>query len=148
MADAPILNYTTSITATKSAGEVQDLLGRAGASTVAVTYESGRPTAVQFVLPTAAGPAGYTLPVQVDAVYRALLKHSAAPRYSTREHAERVAWRIAKDWLEAQIALVRADMASLPQVMLPYRHTDSGDTVWQVEQQRQQLALDAAEADR
>jgi len=32
-------------------------------------------------------------------------------KYRTREHAARVAWRICKDWIEAQLAIVDAEMA-------------------------------------
>src|SRR5215218_1457006 len=121
----PILNYTTSVTAGRTAAEVAAMLGGAGASTVATTYQDGRPAGVSFVLDTAGGRFGYTLPVKVDGVGKAL-RRNAPPRYRTPQQAERVAWRIAKDWLEAQLALVEAGMAELPEVMLPYQVTGSG----------------------
>lgn len=143
----PILNYTTTVTAQRTAGEVQSILGKAGASTVATTYDSGRPSGVSFVLDSPAGRAGYTLPVKVDGVRRALDRH-APPRFRSAAQAERVAWRIAKDWLEAQLALVEAGMAELAEVMLPYQVTGDGRTVYAVLASsagaRQALALEAA----
>ena len=62
------------------------------------------------------------------------------PRYSTPEHAERVAWRIVKDWLEAQLAIIRTEMVTLDQVMLPYMVGDEGHTVYELYRDRQ-LAL-------
>lgn len=52
--------------------------------------------------------------------------------WSTPEQAARVAWRIAKDWLEAQAALIDAEMALLDEVMLPYMLGDRGQTVYDI----------------
>jgi hypothetical protein len=125
-----ILNYTTTVSAGQTAAQVQAMLGRAGAETVATTYDRGRATGVSFVLSTPElGRTGYVLPIRVDGVRKALVR-DAPPRYRTPEQAERVAWRIAKDWLEAQLALVAAGLADLPEVMLPYQLTSSGQTVY------------------
>jgi hypothetical protein len=51
---------------------------------------------------------------------------SELARYQTREHAADVAWRVVLNWLEAQLALIAADMAKLDQVMLPYLAVDGG----------------------
>lgn len=36
------------------------------------------------------------------------------------KQAERVAWRIVHDWVQAQLALVEVSMATVPQIFLPY----------------------------
>ena len=61
-----------------------------------------------------------------------LLREKVAPRFKTPEQAERVAWRILKDWLEAQLALVQTEMVSLDCVMLPYMQADDGRTVYEL----------------
>ena len=38
----------------------------------------------------------------------------------TYEQACRVAWRIIKDWLEAQMALIQTQQADLAEIFLPY----------------------------
>jgi len=38
----------------------------------------------------------------------------------TFEQAERTAWRIIKDWVEAQMAIVAAGQAVMEEVFLPY----------------------------
>jgi hypothetical protein len=53
-------------------------------------------------------------------------------RYVDMAQARRVAWRITKDWLDAQLALIETEMVPLEQVMLPYMTTDSGQTVFEV----------------
>lgn len=125
-----ILNYSTTVPAVKTVGEIQAMLGRAGAATVATTYEGGQPSGVTFVLDTPVGRSGYVLPVKVAAVHVVLRKTAGRSAQKTEAHAERVAWRIAKDWLEAQLALVEAGLAALDEVMLPYQITTSGQTVY------------------
>jgi hypothetical protein len=48
----------------------------------------------------------------------------SARRYSYgagwRKQAERIAWRICKTWLEAQITLINLEQAKLEEVFLPY----------------------------
>lgn len=133
------LNYSTTVPMARTVGEIQDILARAGADAVGTRYENRRPVGVSFMLNTAAGVASFTLPVNVDAVHKLLVQQHAAGQLgkqaskavlTSREHAERVAWRVAKDWLVAQLALVEAGMATLDQVMLPYLTTGEGRTLY------------------
>ena len=61
-------------------------------------------------------------------------------KLKTLEQAQRVAWRIVKDWLEAQLAIIETEMVTLDQVMLPYMQGDNGQTVYELYRD-QQLAL-------
>lgn len=54
------------------------------------------------------------------------------PRLRTMEQASRVAWRIIKDWLAAQLALIKAEMVTLEQVFLPYAQNADGATLFDV----------------
>lgn len=145
-----VLNYTTSISATKTLGEMQAALGQAGANRISVDYESGAPQAISFMLATPHGPRHFTLPVNVDAMHRLLVAEDKAGRIrsgakatrSSREQAERVAWRVMKDWLLAQLALVATGMVGLDQVMLPYLQIDeSGRTLYASYKEREALAI-------
>ena len=154
------LNYTTRVLVSQTVGEVQQLLGAPGASAILIAYEDRSPVGVSFTL---AGPGGashaFTLPVAVDAVYRLLnsaeaeedirrrLRKAPGP-LQTREHAARVAWRTAKDWLEAQLALVQARMVTLEQVMLPYLHVDGQVTLYEAWSQNEQRAIEQAGGSR
>lgn len=144
-----VLNYTTKIPVTKTVGEVQDLLVKHGASRIAVDYSDGQPTGITFAVTTVHGPRLFTLPVDVDAMQRLLAKDRPSggmslAAFRTREHAARVAWRVIKDWLAAQLTLVQTEMAALDQVMLPYLHADqSGRTLYAAYRDRENvLALE------
>jgi hypothetical protein len=39
---------------------------------------------------------------------------------SARDQARRVAWRIIKDWIDSQMAIVESEQAAMAQVFLPY----------------------------
>ena len=62
------------------------------------------------------------------------MEKKASPRSSvkaTREQAERVAWRILKDWIEAQMALLDIEMVRFEEIFLPYIETNTGKTVFE-----------------
>jgi hypothetical protein len=141
--------------------ECQDILGTGGAESVAVHYSDGEPAGLSFVLRTPHGGRAYTMPVDVEAMHALLLRESQAGRLSahagksyrrtaaeSREQAARVAWRVVKDWLEAQMALVAARQATLTDVMLPYLHVEGDRTLREVFNESENRALVAAEADR
>jgi hypothetical protein len=128
----PLLNYTTTVPVRRTAGEVQALLVEAGARRIMTEYdEAGRADGVAFTIHTGYGERSFLLPVNAGRVESVLKRQRVAPRYSTPEHAERVAWRIIKDWLEAQLAIIRTEMVTLDQVMLPYMATDGGQTMYE-----------------
>lgn len=128
----PILNYTTTISSAKTAGEVQAMLGAHGANRVTSEYEGGRVAGVGFTLVTEFGPREFRMPIRADGVLAAMKADKKIPSSkSTPEQAERVAWRIGKDWLEAQIALVDAGMASVDEIMMPYMLTGDGRTAFE-----------------
>ena len=156
MASARPLNYTTTVPAHQTVAECQSILAAAGAASVAIHYEGGEPAGLSFQLRTPHGPRNFTLPVNVDAMRVRLAKsrregafdslhasYAKLASYQTREHATRVAWRVIKDWLEANLALIAAEMATIDEVMLPYLHVDEERTLWQAYQEREQAALTA-----
>jgi hypothetical protein len=148
-----MLNYTTKISVHQSVTECQSMLAQAGASSVAVHFENGEPTGLSFSLKTPHGPRAFTLPVNIDGVHRVLVQANKegqfrsdgyrTSKFDTREHAAAVAWRVVKDWLEANLALIAAQMATLTEVMLPYLHVDEDRTLWQAYRDREQAALEA-----
>lgn len=126
-----ILNYTTSIAAEKTVMEIQGKLAAAKASAVMCEYEGGIITSVAFRINTPQGEHAFRLPANIDGVFAALKKSPKVPaRLKTREQAAMVSWRIVKDWVEAQIAIIEADMATLSQVFLPYMQISADDTVY------------------
>lgn len=118
----PILNYTTSIAVEKTTSEIQGKLARAGAQAVMTEYDAERVLcALSFRMLCNGVMVSFRLPAQIDRIYVLLQRDNKVARnLKTREQAARVAWRIIKDWVEAQLAIVEAEQAKMVEVFLPY----------------------------
>lgn len=129
----PLLNYTTRIPTNKTVGEIQKLLAKAGANAILSEYDNnGEVTAVSFKMSVRNNEIGFRLPVEPDKVLLVLkTQRGVEPRYKTVEHAKRVAWRIVKDWVEAQLAIIETQMVEAEQVFLPYAITSNGETLYE-----------------
>lgn len=138
-----LLNYSTTVSADKTAAEIIRMLAKAGATQILTDYDDGRPTGLAFALSTPAGVRQYRLPVDPKPVFKIIdAYNSGIPgRYRNAAQAERIAWRITKDWIEAQLALIETHMVNVDQVFLPYMLI-GGETVYDL-YATQQLALGA-----
>lgn len=140
----PLKDYTTSVPVGRTIGQISGLLVEAGARRVMTEYDDhGLPQGMGFTIQTPYGEQAFHLPVHPAKVKAVLLRDRVAPHYSTDEHAARVAWRILRDWIDAQVAIVRTEMVTLDQVMLPYAHAGDGSTVYELYQASQLKALEA-----
>lgn len=124
-----ILNYTTSIAAEKTAAEIQKKLSIAGAQAILSEYnDDGVMCSMSFRI----NNIFFKLPINIEGVYAAMSNDRNVPnRLKTYEQASRVAWRIVKDWIEAQVAIIQAGQAELVQVFLPYAQNQEGKTVYE-----------------
>lgn len=129
----PLKDYTTSVSVHKSVGEITAVLVKSGARGIGQEYdEDGRLIGVEFVVTHHGLMLRYALPVRTEAVLAVLTGQQVEQRYRTPEQAERVAWRILRDWLIAQLAIIETGMVEFPEVMFPYMRTDGADgTVYQ-----------------
>lgn len=126
-----IKNYTTSVPVPRTIIQIEDLLAGFGASAVAKKYENGRVCAIFFQLETEFGERSFKLPANVKNVYMVLTHgREIKSEESWRMQAERVAWRVIKDWLHAQLSLVQIGQAKPEQVFLPYMH-DGTETLYE-----------------
>ncbi len=131
----PILNYTTEISAARTVGEIQNILARAGAASIRVDYQDKEPDAVIFMLMIGYAPVEFRVPSRWQGVHSILHRDDSPgmrPKFRTEVHARRVAWRIVKDWIEAQLALVESGQATLPQLFLPHAIRADGQTLYEV----------------
>lgn len=134
----PLLNYTTKVNVYTTLGVIQDQLVKHGAKKITQTYDDdGHIMALLFMVDTPAGPRGIRLPANVDAVHAVLLQQKVK---CDRGQAERVAWRIVKDWVEAQMAILESEMVQMDEIFLPYMLNNSGQTVFEA-YRNNQLAL-------
>jgi hypothetical protein len=75
----------------------------------------------------------YRLPCRADGVSKALARQRAEPRFRKPEHVRSVAWRILRDWVAAQLAIIESQMVDVEEVYLPYQIVaSSGETVYEV----------------
>ena len=68
------------------------------------------------------GRVAFALPCNTDAVFAKLTERrvlGTSPE-SRRQRAIRTSWRILKDWVEAQMALLETGMVTMDEIFLPY----------------------------
>lgn len=128
----PILNYTTTVPVDKTVSQISQVLGSKGAQRVMVEWYDCKPKAVTFVVFMNDSPIHFRLPCNVSGVQRALRKQRQNTVANKLEQCERIAWRIVKDWVEAQVALVEAGQAEITEVFLPYAMENSGRTFYEL----------------
>jgi len=127
----PILNYTTQIDSYKTIIEIQQMLSRAGATKIIIDNREGEPVGLTFCIQWGGMTRGFSLPCNSLGVWHTLQDNKdIRGKYKTKEQARRVAWRIVKDWISAQLAIVEAQVAELPEVFLPYAITEDGSTLF------------------
>ena len=127
------MNYTTKIASHTTVGQIHRILAQAGAGAVNTEYDQQtNPIALTFGIEVKGHWVNFRLPSRWHGVERKLNEDPKVPkRLRTEEQARRIAWRIIKDWIEAQMAIIQADLATLPEVFLPYAITQSGRTLYQ-----------------
>ena len=126
----PILNYTTKVDAMKTQSEIIYILAKHGARAVLQEYgDEGNVEALSFRIKTPAGDQAIRLPANVAAVEAVLKRQKIKADWF---QAERVAWRIVKDWVEAQMAILESEMVTLDQIFLPYMLNRQGQTFYEL----------------
>lgn len=124
----PILNYTTSIAPGKTVGEIQQILAKAGARQINIQYDDkGQPDAMSFTVPVGSLFVMFRLPCNWKGVLLRLRQEKVKRSLQTEEQARKVSWRIIKDWVEAQLAIIESGQAELAQVFLPYAVAGDGE---------------------
>jgi hypothetical protein len=157
----PILNYSTEVPPERTIGEITSLLIRKQARSITSEFdEGGELTAVSFVLHVGGLPVRFQLPANVEGVAGVLLRDEPwnsrrappgpeAYKAKLKARAKWVAWRILKDWVSAQMALIESGQANVAQVFMPYAQHGNGTTtmyeLW-VENNQRQLTAGSSDA--
>ena len=135
-----IKNYTTDVPVNKTVSEIHLMLADHGAKRILFDYGAdSKVTAISFTIETPTGEQAVRLPANVEHVREVLRQQKNNPRNRNRsqiddseDQAERVAWRIVKDWLAAQLAILETEMVDVQQVFLPYFLNRQGQTLYEV----------------
>jgi predicted SpoU family rRNA methylase len=126
-----IANYTTSVPAIKSVGEIQGILVAHGAKSILINYaDNGVVESLSFIVKTPYGDMPIRLPTDAKAVLRVMEEQRVPRRYLTYEQAVKVAWRIVKDWVRAQMAILETEMVKMEQIFLPYMAVSDDKTLY------------------
>ncbi len=129
----PLKNYTSSVPASRSISYIEGKLAQNGARKILKLYdESGRVTGMCFEIPIDGTDIQFKLPSNVSKCEKVLLAElSSRARPETRrkvpQQAERTAWKILSDWVEAQMAMIELAQVEVMQVFLPYVHNSLTD---------------------
>lgn len=138
-----LLNYSTTVDAYKTVAEIEQMLVKHGAKSIMKSYEGEDVTSLSFLIDTGNGNIPVKLPVRLDDVLQVLTEqkkaHPKANIKATREQANRVAWRILKDWIEVQMALLDMQMVKFEEIFLSYIETADGKTVYEKLEEKQFL---------
>lgn len=128
---------TTTVDASRTAGEIRLELLKAGATKIMDEYDSaGGVLAMTFSIPSESGDLPFRLPVRVDPVFRIL--NGRRKSWDRSQHAakdlaqaKRVAWRQLLRWIQAQVAMIQTGMVETREVFLPYM-TNGQQTLYEV----------------
>jgi hypothetical protein len=139
MIERKVKNYTTSIPAAKSISEIEDMLLQVGAVNFMKRADpvTRQYIEVAFQIEVSGIAVSYRLPARMDSISQML-----ASQYN-REHSRKAkdaeefekqaydtAWRILRDWVDAQIEIIRIGMVQAEEVFLPYMLMDRNTTVY------------------
>ena len=133
-----IKNYTTQVPVEKTLMEIQEILRKNGARAIAVEYdEAGNVKDIFFQVIVHEKELPFRLPAKAERVYQTLWGEKQEweqDRYGAiwRQQAERIAWRICKLWLEAQITHINLDQTKPQEVFLPYLVMPNNKTLYEV----------------
>ena len=128
-----ILNYTTTVDPEQTIAEIQKLLSGYGVTAMMTEYDGPQVSAVSFKLNIDGKPMGFKMPCNWRAVRQVFdeqgIRNVRHKDKSLDNQAIRTAWRIIKDWIVAQLALVEVNMVTIPQIFLPYVIMRNGRTL-------------------
>jgi len=136
-----VKNFSTSISVSRTIAEIEKMLTKYGATHIMKEYHGEDPIRLVFAIVTEHGKMGVRLPIhpeKVMMVFKKQVSDGLLPKkYWDGEWAEkqshRVAWRIIKDWLDAQITLLNIEMVKIEEIFLPYIYNEKLDkTVYEM----------------
>lgn len=123
-------NFTTTIKASKTISEIEEILAANGAKGIMKGYDDeGQINLIYFLIETKQGNITYKLPCDHHRVRQTLIDlkkqkkiNISVNKSQDLDHAINVGWRIVKDWLYAQLSMIRIELTSLEQIFLPYAY--------------------------
>lgn len=147
-----LINYTTRVPHLRSVDQIVSMLRKANAHSVTQKWDGfGNVESIEFALTIEFGKLSFRLPANVAQVLITLKRQAEdgviPKRFSGDiDHARRVAWRIMREWIEVQMALIEVSRVKPDQAFLAYTiNPQTGQTVYEmmIESKFERLALPA-----
>ena len=125
----PLRNYTSTVPVSRSVADIEELLVKAGATTVSKFYDDNQKLAgFFFQMVVDRRPLTFKLPADASAVSKVLKAQVKKPHKGTmqrmEEQAERTAWRLLYDWVHVQVSMIMMEQAKAIQIFLPYWYNE------------------------
>jgi hypothetical protein len=124
------------------------------ARSILIDYDNdGEPCAISFIIKARDTELPFRLPANISKVAQVLLNMRAKkPKKLQHDYeqamkrinaqARRVGWRILRDWVRAQMAIIETEMVTIEQVFLPYMQVKDGQTLYELMNNRGFLLTD------
>ncbi|MDD5501939.1 MAG: hypothetical protein PHH26_00555 [Candidatus Thermoplasmatota archaeon] len=119
-------NYTSSVSASRSISYIEEKLVQHGAKQILKLYDGKqRVSGICFIMLYEGAEIPYKLPARLpecEKILRQNLSSRTRPETIQKlgEQAERTAWKILLDWVDAQMALIELSQVEMMEVFLPY----------------------------
>lgn len=121
-------NYTSKVPASQSIRYIEGKLASSGATQILKHYDSNqRVERMRFSLKIDGKDILFSLPAQIANCEKVMLSQlSSRCQPETRKkvpaQAERTAWKILADWVDAQMAMIELAQVDVLEVFLPYAY--------------------------
>jgi len=128
-----ILCYTTKVAASKTVAEIESILVKHKAQSIMKNYKDEKIVSLSFLVNTGCRQIPIKLPAKIEECYKVLKKERKSNKAvkDTMDQAEMVAWRILKNWIDAQMALLDIEMVQFEEVFMPYIVDTTGKTLFE-----------------
>lgn len=121
-------NYTTEVSVATSIMEIEQILIRCGVQGITKEYgPTGRVAAMLFHAPVEGRSQAIRLPAKFEEVqemlwaeYRKITVRPRKTKPDFAEQAERIAWRLVKDWVAVQMSMISLRQSDFLEVFLSY----------------------------
>jgi hypothetical protein len=118
-------NYTSAVTAGRSIAWIEEKLAAHKATKIMKEYTpDGKVASITFAINLNGQELPFKLPARIKECEKILRESVRRPRKDTLkridEQAERTAWKIIADWIDAQMAMIDLSQVDFTEVFLPY----------------------------
>lgn len=130
-----VKNISSSINSGKTIIEIEKLLVKFGAQGILKNYSGQIVTSIAFYIEYKGQRLSFKLPMKMDKARKVIEKAVDEKKLSSKyrnepfrsEQAERVGWRVIKDWIHSQLSILEIEFADPVELLLPHVYDEQTD---------------------